>query len=719
VSFATRVAVRHIRIPTGGNNAISHRPIQKSALIPAAWLALMPLLSCGDSTEPLLATGLEFAQQPGTSIAGVTMTSLQVRIVTARGELVPDTSFAITIHVNSGSAGAQLLGTATRSSVGGIATFSDLSIQKAGAGYTLSASAGALAAATSAAFDVTPAAAAKVKFTVQPTSAIAGSSIAPAIAVSLFDAFDNVVAGATNPVSLGVGTNPASASLTGTTTVSAIAGVATFSNIGISKAGSGYTLTASASGLTGDVSSAFSVTPSSAAKLAFVNQPATVVGAQAISPAIQIAIQDAFGNVVTGASNLVTIAIGSSTSSATAFGTTSVNAAGGIATFSDLRIDRPGATNTLTASAASLTGTTSSNFAVGIRFASVTTGGTNPEGHFSCGVTVTSNAYCWGYNTVGQLGDGTTTARETPVLVAGGLAFTSIDAGSRHICGIAGGRVQCWGSNADGAIGPFPAVDRSTPREISSTLSFSQVSAGDAHSCGVTITGAGYCWGANTYGQLGDGSTVSKSTPTLVSGGLTFARVEAGISHSCGLTTDSTAYCWGTASSGLGTGDTFKTTPALVMGGFKWTSLALGIAHTCGITTAGAAYCWGGNGNAQLGDGTTTSRGTLELVSGGHTFAAPIGGGGWYHTCAITVAGPSRCWGYNANNQLGSGNPDLQYTIAQLVAGSLSFAQIAGARYHTCGVTPDGVAYCWGGTGGGELGVSSPTQTSTPIRVVQ
>ena len=147
-------------------------------------------------------------------------------------------------------------------------------------------------------------------------------------------------------------------------------------------------------------------------------------------------------------------------------------------------------------------------------FAKMSAGGAG-----TCGVTAGGAAYCWGSNFSGQLGDGTTTDRSSPVLVTGGVSFAAVSAGpgGDFTCGVtSGGAVYCWGYNGNGELGDGTTTNRSSPVLVMGGVSFAAVSAGGAHTCGVTAGGAVYCWGLNSSGQLGDGTTTDRSSPVLV-----------------------------------------------------------------------------------------------------------------------------------------------------------------------------------------------------------
>jgi alpha-tubulin suppressor-like RCC1 family protein len=137
----------------------------------------------------------------------------------------------------------------------------------------------------------------------------------------------------------------------------------------------------------------------------------------------------------------------------------------------------------------------------------------------ACGIIADGSAVCYGANSSGQLGDGTTTDRmNAPVRVSGGLHFTSLTAGNLFTCGLASdGFAYCWGSNAFGQLGVGPGgVNRTTPTRVSGAIVFATLVAGQNHVCGSTSAGSTYCWGFNQNGQLGDGSAINRSVPTLV-----------------------------------------------------------------------------------------------------------------------------------------------------------------------------------------------------------
>jgi alpha-tubulin suppressor-like RCC1 family protein len=292
-----------------------------------------------------------------------------------------------------------------------------------------------------------------------------------------------------------------------------------------------------------------------------------------------------------------------------------------------------------------------------LRFVQITAGGA----FHMCGVTTDHQAYCWGENIDGQIGDGSTTNAATPVLVAGGHLFFHVDADGFHTCGLSypDQLAYCWGSNQSGELGDGTQNRSTTPVAVAGAHQFRQVSAGQNHSCGVTPSGPAYCWGNNVFGQVGDGdgSTVDMyTTPVLVAGGKLYRQIDGGNAHTCAVTTSFQAYCWGSGRSGqVGDGKTFlRFAPRAVAGGLSFERVTAGGEHTCGETTNNRAYCWGDNSFGGLGDGTFTQRLTPVAVAGG-LFFSQVSAGQRY-TCGRTSSAVAYCWGYNSNGQLGDGS---------------------------------------------------------------
>src|SRR5450759_3592960 len=242
----------------------------------------------------------------------------------------------------------------------------------------------------------------------------------------------------------------------------------------------------------------------------------------------------------------------------------------------------------------------------------------------TCALAPSGQAYCWGDNGNGQLGDNTTTDRSTPVAVQqGGVTFSSITAGLTYTCGLtSAGAAWCWGDNGQGRLGDNTTTERHLPVAVQQGgVTFTSITGGADHTCGLTSAGAAYCWGINWAGQLGDNTTTERDVPTAVQQGpVTFSSITASYYHTCGLTSAGAAWCWGGNWYGeLGDNTTTsRSAPVAVQqGGVTFTSITAGRNGSCGLTGAGAAWCWGANWNGQLGDNTTTGATTPVAVSGG------------------------------------------------------------------------------------------------------
>jgi hypothetical protein len=317
---------------------------------------------------PAAANHLVFTAQPTAATAGATITAIQVVARDAFGNPVPSFTgpVSVTIATGTGTSGASLAGTTAQPAVNALATFGDLSIDRSGSGYQLTAAAAGVTSATSAAFAIHAGLASQLAFTVEPSTATAGSTITPQVEVTARDALGNTADGFTGAITLGIGSNPSGGSLFGTTTVAASGGVASFADLILDSAGAGYTLTATASGITGATSLAFDVTSGQADRLVFTAQPSSVTAGTAIAPAVEVTARDSLGNTVTSFAGDValTITAGTGASGATLAGTTTAPAIAGVATFATLSIGLAGTRYQLSATSQGEAGATSDTFDV-------------------------------------------------------------------------------------------------------------------------------------------------------------------------------------------------------------------------------------------------------------------------------------------------------------------------------------------------------------------
>jgi alpha-tubulin suppressor-like RCC1 family protein len=340
----------------------------------------------------------------------------------------------------------------------------------------------------------------------------------------------------------------------------------------------------------------------------------------------------------------------------------------------------------------------------------------------TCGITTSSRLYCWGYNSLGSVGDGTTSKRLKPVPIGGVLRFRQVNAGYGHVCAVTtDSRAYCWGintfySSVGGQLGDGTLTNRRSPVAVLGGHAFRQVSTGFHHSCGVTTDDRAWCWGANVNGQLGDGTMTQRLTPVAVAGTLRFREVAAGSGHTCGITTDDRAYCWGSNNDGqIGDGGSRierRLTPTPVAGDRRYRQVDAGAGHTCALTVSGRAYCWGLNRDGDIGDGKTNLRRFLpKAVAGGLSFSTIAAG--FSGTCGTTTADRAYCWGQNQAGGVGDGTLTDRF-VPTPVAGGHKFTQMTSGLVHTCARTPEGAGFCWGDNFGGALGDGTETDRLQP-----
>ena len=342
----------------------------------------------------------------------------------------------------------------------------------------------------------------------------------------------------------------------------------------------------------------------------------------------------------------------------------------------------------------------------------------------SCEVTPEGALKCWGDNSYRLLGDGTYTDRSSKLTVAGfdsGVAAVAM--GDNHTCVLMlTGGVQCWGDNGYGQLGDGTTIVRTSPVTVTSLgAGVAAIAGGFRHTCALTTAGAVKCWGYNGNGQLGNGTTTQPPSPVSVTGlSSGVVAITAGNSHTCALLSTGAVRCWGANWSGrLGDGTTIsQSTPVAVVGlGASVAAISAGDSHTCALSVGGAVACWGYNQFGRLGDGTTTTQRLTPVGVQGLQSDVTAIATKYAHTCAVTTSGAVKCWGYNSYGQLGDGTTNYQtlpVTVAGLVAGVDS---ITTGELHTCARSSGGVIQCWGVNDAGQLGNGTTVNSNTPVVV--
>ena len=262
----------------------------------------------------------------------------------------------------------------------------------------------------------------------------------------------------------------------------------------------------------------------------------------------------------------------------------------------------------------------------------------------SLGVTTTGLAYAWGDNYSGQLGStpaGYGTSKLSPAIVVGGITnWVQVSAGIRFSLGLTStGALYAWGGNGYGQLGDGTSLQKSSPVSVVGGITnWSQIAAGQYYSLGLTSTGITYGWGRNSQGQLGDNTITNRTSPVTVIGGITNWSQISGDAHSLGTTTAGVAYAWGFNGNGrLGDNTTSnRSSPVTVVGGItNWSQVSAGRNHSLGITSTGVTYGWGYNAQGQIGDNTTSSRSSPVTVVGGFTNWNQVSAGG-LHSAGLT-----------------------------------------------------------------------------------
>jgi alpha-tubulin suppressor-like RCC1 family protein len=335
--------------------------------------------------------------------------------------------------------------------------------------------------------------------------------------------------------------------------------------------------------------------------------------------------------------------------------------------------------------------------------------------YHSCAVKTSGAVVCWGINSSGQLGDGTTVSRTITATVTGLTDAVSVVTGDAHSCAIrASGSVVCWGDSNFAQLGDgnVTSPSQSIPVAVVGITDAVELTAGNSHTCARRASGAVLCWGNNSQGQAGVAVGAIQLVPVAVAGLTDAVDISAGTFHTCARKIDDSVICWGNNASGqLGDGTTAtRAITAPVAGLTDAVELSAGSAHNCARRTSGAVVCWGNNSNGQLGDGTTLTS-TLAAAVAGLPDAIELSAGA-DHTCARKANGSVVCWGNNSNGQLGDGSTAPNQTFAVAVTGLTDAIQLAAGGTHSCAIRTNASVVCWGGNTSGQLGGNTTINTA-------
>jgi alpha-tubulin suppressor-like RCC1 family protein len=329
----------------------------------------------------------------------------------------------------------------------------------------------------------------------------------------------------------------------------------------------------------------------------------------------------------------------------------------------------------------------------------------------TCAIDDSHQLFCMGSDNEGQLG--TTLPVRGPRKV--GDSWTAVSATASTACGFTSAGLHCWGNGRTFQHGNDVSASQQVPLKVTlpDAVEPTVVAAGNRATCAVIPSGAAkgtYCWGAATNSEFGNaGFPTGSRTPVFVSSVIydTILMTQ----HVC-ATSAGTSYCWGANNRGQATQAVSanpQPTPQLVSD----INIAVGGTHTCGFN--GNWRCWGDNVSGQLGGGissdTLTSISLTNVV--GQIRAVYAGG---LHTCAITNNSAAYCWGRNLIGEVGDGT-NVKRTTPVAVLGGLAWRQLALGALHTCGITSENKLYCWGDNSSGELGLAAPRNVFEPMQV--
>lgn len=325
--------------------------------------------------------------------------------------------------------------------------------------------------------------------------------------------------------------------------------------------------------------------------------------------------------------------------------------------------------------------------------------------------------WAWGNNSMGALGNGTTTQEYYPIPISGLSGIVGVKAG--NYCSMAlgnNGTVWAWGNNENGQLGDGTTTNRLAPVQVSGLTGIASIVTGGGQSFAVTTGGAVWAWGSNGNGQLGDGTTISRLSPVLVSALTGVSAVVTKGNWSCALKTDGTVWVWGANVFGRVSAGTNRLTPVQVSGLANIVSIAIGSNHGIALKNDGSVWAWGRNESGQLGDGTTITHVSPAQLTGLSGIVA-IDANAAYNV-VLKSDGSISTWGDLSQGQAGDGTTTAnRYFPVQVTPFTDIKAVASGNLDHMLAIREDGTVWAWGANSYGKLGDGTQGDRPSPVQV--
>ena len=323
-------------------------------------------------------------------------------------------------------------------------------------------------------------------------------------------------------------------------------------------------------------------------------------------------------------------------------------------------------------------------------------------------ITEDGSLYTWGDNGYGQLGDGTTVDKHTPIKIMENVAQVNMSF-DYSACITKDGSLYTWGNNYRGQLGDGTTKAKHTPVKIMDNVA--QVNMGSDYSACITKDGSLYTWGYNGYGMIGDGSKTDRYSPVKIMDNVTQVCLGYYSYSAACITKDGSLYTWGNNRYGqLGDGTTEnKHTPVKIMDNVS--QVSLGAYSSACITKDGSLFTWGYNSEGQLGDGTTKAKHTPVKIMDN---VAQVNMNFYYSAC-INKDGSLYTWGRNDVGQLGDGTTEDKYTPVKIMD---NVAQVNMSSDYSACITKDGSLYTWGSNGRGRLGDGTTEDKLSPGKIM-